>query len=365
MAGNILEVRGLKTHFFTRAGVVPAVDGIDFDVPKGEVVGLVGESGCGKSVTAMSILKLLPERTSKISAEAIMFDGADISKYTEDGMRAVRGEKIAMIFQEPMTALNPVYTIGAQLTEMIRAHRKVGKREALEEAAGMLAKVGVPEPRLRLKDYPHQLSGGIRQRVMIAMALSCSPALLIADEPTTALDVTIQAQILRLITELRDRMNTAVMLITHDMGVVAETADDVMVMYAGQVVEHGLAADVFDDPSHPYTVGLLSSIPRLDVDIEELKSIEGTVPGLDEMPQGCRFADRCGRRLGKCASEPPPMARVGAKQVRCHLYQEGGAAQGGGPGAGGFAAATAGSGVGATAGSGVGAAAGAGRGCGL
>jgi oligopeptide/dipeptide ABC transporter ATP-binding protein len=332
MGKPLLEVRDLRVDFKVgRKKKITAVSHLSFSIESEKVLGVVGESGCGKSVTAASILKLLPERTSEIVEGEILFDGIDIAKLSEEEMCEIRGSKISMIFQEPMTALNPVYTVGTQLVEMIRAHKWVKKEEAFKEAVDMLRNVGIPAPETRMKSYPHQLSGGLRQRVMIAMALSCSPALLIADEPTTALDVTIQAQILRLITELKRTMNTAVMLITHDMGVVAETADYVMVMYAGEIVEYAAAEEIFDRPLHPYTAGLLKSIPRLDRDAEELFTIEGTVPALDNMPEGCRFCARCTEAMPVCGSLKPDLFVLGVylpdndvteHKVRCHKYAD-------------------------------------------
>ena len=313
----ILQVKDLKTYFFDRTGKVPAVDGVDFTIRKGETLGIVGESGCGKSVTSMSILKLLPPEGKVVDGE-IIFKGENIVNYSAEQMEKIRGKEIAMIFQEPMTSLNPVYTVGTQISEMITAHEKVSKKEVRERAIEMLRLVGIPSPEKRVDEYPHELSGGMRQRVMIAMALSCNPELLIADEPTTALDVTIQAQILRILKKLAEESDTSVILITHDMGVVAEMADHVMVMYAGKSVEYGTAEDIFDHPMHPYTVGLLKSIPKLGSGQEDhLFTIEGTVPGLDEMPAGCRFSTRCPYATEQCKKEDPGMQGEAGHFVRC------------------------------------------------
>ena len=318
----ILQVKDLKTYFFDRTGKVPAVDGVDFTIRKGETLGIVGESGCGKSVTSMSILKLLPPEGKVVDGE-IIFKGENIVNYSAEQMEKIRGKEIAMIFQEPMTSLNPVYTVGTQISEMITAHEKVSKKEVRERAIEMLRLVGIPSPEKRVDEYPHELSGGMRQRVMIAMALSCNPELLIADEPTTALDVTIQAQILRILKKLAEESDTSVILITHDMGVVAEMADHVMVMYAGKSVEYGTAEDIFDHPMHPYTVGLLKSIPKLGSGQEDhLFTIEGTVPGLDEMPAGCRFSTRCPYATEQCKKEDPGMQGEAGHFVRCFRFMD-------------------------------------------
>ena len=319
MAEPLLEVRNLKVEFRTRKQALTATHDVSFDVFPATTLGIVGESGCGKSVTATSILRLLPRETSRVCPGSVVrLHGKDLLEMSDREFRQIRGNKISMIFQDPMTALNPVYTIGDQLIEMLTAHRHMKRSEAFERGVEMLEKMGIPSPRQRMKEYPHQLSGGMRQRVMIAMALSCDPELLIADEPTTALDVTIQAQILELMGKLKEQFHTAIMLITHDMGVIAEMADEVMVMYAGEVVEYAPVTELFDHPRHPYTQGLLRSIPRLDQDAQELYTIEGTVPGLNEMPEGCRFAGRCPYATEHCCASAPPLreAAPGIK-VRC------------------------------------------------
>lgn len=323
MEDRLLEVKNLKVSFKVGKKKLTAVEDVEFSLDKGKVIGIVGESGCGKSVTATSILRLVSPSVSEIDEESqILFQGEDLTKVSEARMRQVRGDEISMIFQEPMSSLNPVYKIGDQMMEMIRTHnRQVGKKEALDKCVEMLSRVGIPSPEQRVKEYPHQLSGGMRQRVMIAMALLCQPKLLIADEPTTALDVTIQAQILRIIKKLTRESDTSVILITHDMGVVAETADHVMVMYAGKSVEYGAVEEIFDHPLHPYTIGLLKSIPKLGSGAEEhLYTIDGTVPGLDEMPEGCRFCTRCQYATEKCKKEDPGMQNVNGHMVRCFRY---------------------------------------------
>ncbi|MDA8186527.1 MAG: ABC transporter ATP-binding protein, partial [Dehalococcoidales bacterium] len=289
----MLEVQGLKTFFYTEDGVVPAVAGVDFVMRKGQTLGLVGESGCGKSVTALSILRLIAH-PGKIVEGEIRLEGQNLLALEEDEMRRIRGKQIAMIFQEPMTSLNPVYTIGYQIVEAIQVHEKLDKKQAQKRAVEMLHLVGIPSPEERFSAYPHELSGGMRQRVMIAMALSCSPQLLIADEPTTALDVTIQAQILELMKSLKERVGTALLLITHDLGVIAEMAEEVVVMYAGEIVEHADVLSIFKEPRHPYTQGLLSSLPSLSSSRKTpLNVIRGMVPNLLKLPRGCRFAARC------------------------------------------------------------------------
>ena len=293
MADKILEVKNLKTYFRTDAGLVKAVNDVTFSVERGKTLGIVGESGCGKSITSLSIMGLVETPPGIHAGGEILFEGEDLLKKNEDQMRQIRGNKVAMIFQEPMTSLNPVFTIGQQLMEAILLHENVTKQQAREKGIEMLKKVKIPLAEKRFDEYPHQLSGGMRQRVMIAMALCCNPQLLICDEPTTALDVTIQAQILDLINELKEETGTSVMMITHDLGVIAEVADDVMVMYAGKVVEHATCDQIFDEPLHPYTAGLMNCIPRLDGDdTKELSVIEGMVPSFDDMPEGCAFCPR-------------------------------------------------------------------------
>jgi peptide/nickel transport system ATP-binding protein len=315
---NLLEVRGLKTHFATDRGLFRAVDGVSFGVPRGRTVGLVGESGCGKSVTSLSVMGLVPSPPGKVEADTIMFGGTNLLALTPDERRKLRGGKMSMIFQEPMTSLNPVHTVGQQIVEAIIAHSTMSPRAAKARAIEMLELVKIPSPARRIDDYPHNMSGGMRQRVMIAMALSCEPVLLIADEPTTALDVTIQAQILDLLSDLQQRLGMAILIITHDLGVIAETADQVLVMYAGQIVESADVADIFADPQHPYTIGLLGSIPRLDVERERLATIEGTVPGANNQPKGCRFAPRCPFADGRCRETPPPLRDISpAHRVAC------------------------------------------------
>jgi oligopeptide/dipeptide ABC transporter ATP-binding protein len=318
----ILEVKDLATYFFTDKGVVKAVDGNSFSLNEGETLGIVGESGCGKSITAMSILNLI-ERPGKIVQGSIKFDGEELVGISDKKMRGYRGNDISMIFQEPMTSLNPVFRVGDQIGESLRLHQKLDKKEARERAVEMLNLVGIPRAEKVVNDYPHQLSGGMRQRVMIAMALACNPKVLIADEPTTALDVTIQAQILSLMNDLQKKTNTAIMLITHDLGVVAQMAHHVLVMYSGKIVESASAIEIFDNPKHPYTVGLLSSIPNLDEDRERLSSIEGVVPNPFELPEGCYFAPRCKHAMPRCQVEQPGDYVVGPNHTaKCFLYDE-------------------------------------------
>ncbi|MDI3472934.1 MAG: peptide/nickel transport system ATP-binding protein [Thermotogaceae bacterium] len=307
----LLKVKNLKTYFFTEDGVVKAVDGVNFDVYPGETLGIVGESGCGKSVTSLSIMRLLDEKGKIVDGEVI-FEGKDLLKLSEEEMREIRGNDIAMIFQEPMVALNPVYTVGDQIMEAIILHQKVGKDEARKIAIDMLKKVGIPEPEKRVDEYPHELSGGMRQRAMIAMALSCHPKLLIADEPTTALDVTIQAQILELMKQLQRDLGMAIIMITHDLGVIAEISDRVAVMYAGKIVEYADVKVLFKDPKHPYTWALMNSIPRLDIEQERLFSIPGIVPDALHFPSGCKFHPRCEFATEKCKSEEPELIEVGS-----------------------------------------------------
>jgi peptide/nickel transport system ATP-binding protein/oligopeptide transport system ATP-binding protein len=315
---TLLEVRGLTTAFRTGSGEINAIDDVSFAVDAGEVLGIVGESGSGKSVTALTIMGLLPQPPARIAAGSIHFDGKDLTKLSDAAMRRIRGPGIAMVFQEPMTSLNPVFTIGDQIMETLRAHERLPTRVQRERAVAMLDKVGIPSASRRLDDYPHQLSGGQRQRVMIAMALCCNPRLLIADEPTTALDVTIQAQILDLLLDLRDEFGMAVIVITHNMGVVAETADRVMVMYAGRVIEQAPVAGIFDAPLHPYTRGLLSCVPSLSQETERLTAIPGTLPEPSRRPPGCRFAPRCGLCIDACTTAQPPLRPMApAHDVAC------------------------------------------------
>lgn len=319
----ILQINNLRTHFFMERGEVPAVDGIDLHVNKGEVLGIVGESGCGKSVTSLSILKLVPEPPGRIVDGSILFKGQDIVQMKERDMRKIRGDAISMIFQEPMTSLNPLFTIGQQITETIRLHRDSNRKEARLHAIQMLQKVGISRPEAVIDEYPHQLSGGMRQRVMIAMAIACQPEVLIADEPTTALDVTIQAQILDLIRGLNEELGTAVMLITHDLGVVAEMCHRVAVMYAGKVVEEGSVHDIFNHPLHPYTQGLIQSVPRMNETRKRLYSIPGNVPILSSHMTGCRFTARCPYVMEKCRESLPELVeRETQHRCRCWLHDE-------------------------------------------
>ena len=306
----LLMVRGLKTYFYTEDGVVSAVDDVCFSMGKGETLGVVGESGCGKSVTALSIMRLVPDPPGRIVGGEIIFEGEDLVKKTEAEMRLIRGNQISMIFQEPMTSLNPVFTIGEQIMESIMLHQKVNRTGARRKAIDMLKMVGIPSPERRVDEYPYQMSGGMRQRVMIAMALSCNPKLLIADEATTALDVTIQAQILDLIKKLKGDLGMAVMLITHDLGVVAEVANEVVVMYAGKIVEGAETQSVVRNPQHPYTIGLLGSIPGLDEDKDRLAVIEGGIPNPFGLPRGCRFHPRCSHAKEICTKEEPDLVEV-------------------------------------------------------
>ena len=313
---TVLEIENLQTHFFTPGGVVRAVDGVSYSVRAGETLGVVGESGCGKSVTALSILRLVTTPPGRIVGGSIRFEGRDLLQCTESEMEQIRGNDISMIFQEPMTSLNPLFKVGDQISEAIALHKGLTKRQARDHAIDMLRRVSIPEPEQRAQAYPHQLSGGMRQRVMIAMALSCDPKVLIADEPTTALDVTIQAQILDLMRELRESFGTAIVLITHDMGVVAENADRVVVMYAGRKVEEADVDDLFDSPAHPYTKGLLAAIPHLDDAARavstrsRLNEIKGMVPSLAHLPPGCSFAPRCGFASDRCREAYPPLDEI-------------------------------------------------------
>ena len=323
MNAPLLSIEGLRTHFATDEGMVHAVDGIDLAIGRGETLGVVGESGCGKSVTALSVMKLIAMPPGRIAGGRILWEGRDLVPLAQDEMRAIRSKQIAMVFQEPMTSLNPVYSVGEQIAEVIRLHEKLGRRAAHARTVEMLRLVRIPNPERRVSDYPHQFSGGMRQRVMIAMALSCNPRLLIADEPTTALDVTIQAQILALLAELQGRIGMAVMLITHAMGVIAETAQRVVVMYAGKVVEEAPVRELFARPRHPYTQGLIRSIPRIDAVVgrkRRLEAIPGTVPSLLDPAPGCRFAPRCQFARTECTQETPPLRSVGSgHKVACIL----------------------------------------------
>jgi oligopeptide/dipeptide ABC transporter ATP-binding protein len=322
--GILLEIQDLQTHFVTDAGTVRAVDGVSLRVRKGETLGIVGESGCGKSVTALSVLRLIPNPPGRIVGGRILLEGRNLLDLPEDEMRKVRGGSISMIFQEPMTSLNPVFTVGDQIAEGIRLHQGLSKRDSWKKAIEMLRIVRIPDPDRRVKEYPHQMSGGMRQRVMIAMALSCNPHLLIADEPTTALDVTIQAQILELLNQLKTELGMAVMLITHDLGVVADTAARVAVMYAGRVVEEAPVLELFKNPLHPYTQGLLNSIPRIEKAERRprLQAIPGMVPDLLDLPRGCKFQARCGKVFEACRGDEPQLKAVGSADhiVRCCLY---------------------------------------------
>lgn len=316
---TLLSVRELVTEFSTDEGTVRAVDGVSFDLPTGGTLGIVGESGCGKSVTALSIMGLLPQPNGRIASGEVVYEGEDLAMASEVRRQAIRGAEVSMIFQEPMTALNPVHTIGRQLTEVVALHTNQSAAEQISTATDMLARVGIPEPAIRMTEYPHQLSGGMRQRVVIAIALICQPNLVIADEPTTALDVTIQAQILELIRTLQNDTGMAMIMITHDLGVIAETCEQVVVMYAGQVVEQGTVFDIFDSPKHPYTRGLLASIPTLDNQPKApLEIIPGMVPSLHELPKACRFANRCTFAEARCEIEAPPIEVLSSShQVRC------------------------------------------------
>ena len=323
MNNNILEIKNLHTYFYTDSGVIKSVDGVDIELREGSTLGIVGESGSGKSVTALSVMGLLMGTTGKVAEGEILFEGRDLTKLDDEERRKMRGEKISMIFQEPMTSLNPVMKIGDQITECILMHNNISKQEAWDKAVEMLKLTGVPRVERMMKEYPFQLSGGQRQRVMIAMALVCKPKILIADEPTTALDVTIQAQILDLMENLKQKTGTSILFITHDLGVVAEVCDDVVVMYSGRVVEKGDVRSIFASPSHPYTKGLLASIPKLGECAEELESIPGNVPNPKYMPQGCKFAPRCSCAFDKCREEEPGFYDVGEGHMsRCWLCEK-------------------------------------------
>jgi oligopeptide/dipeptide ABC transporter ATP-binding protein len=323
MTEPLLSVRDLRTYFYTEGGVAKSVDGVSFDIAAGETVGLVGESGCGKSVTALSLMRLVRPPGRIEPGSQIRFDSLDLATLGEKSMREVRGARLAMVFQEPMTALNPVFTVGDQIAEVVRVHHAGSKHDAWDRAVKMLETVGIPSPEQRAHEYPHQLSGGMRQRVVIAMALIMNPALVIADEPTTALDVTIQAQILELLRELQQKFGTSILLITHDLGVVAETASRVIVMYGGEIVEEAPVADLFARAHHPYTEGLLAAMPQVGHERERLATIPGSVPPPTKWPQGCRFHDRCPYAWERCAAEHPPLYQIGGGHVsRCHLADE-------------------------------------------
>lgn len=324
MAENLVEFQNLKTWFFTEEGTVKAVDGISFTIKKGQTLGVVGESGCGKSVAAMSLLRLIPDPPGKIIGGKILFQGKNVLDFSDDAMRAIRGNEISVIFQEPMTSLNPVFTIGEQIGEVLILHQHMAKAAAGERAADMLKLVGIPRAEEIVHCYPHELSGGMRQRAMIAMAIACNPKLLIADEPTTALDVTIQAQILDLMRELKEKFNSSILLITHDLGVIAEMADYVVVMYCGKVVEKAPVKELFANPLHPYTVGLLRSKPSIREETRRLYSIPGQVPNPLNLPADCHFVPRCAKVCPRCKEEEPPPVLIGDNhQVACWLYGEG------------------------------------------
>ena len=324
MTETLLQVEALRTGFATAGGLLRAVDGVDLELPAGGTLGVVGESGSGKSVTALSIMRLVDRPGRVEPGSKILFEGRDLAKLSENEMSAIRGNDISMIFQEPMTSLNPVFTVGDQIAEAVELHQGLGKRDATARAVEMMQLVGIPSAERRVDDYPHQLSGGMRQRVMIAMALACNPKLLIADEPTTALDVTVQAQILELMKDLRERLGMAILLITHDLGVVAEMVDEVAVMYAGRIVERGLVAEVFAEPQHPYTEALLRSIPRVGMRYTQpLEAIRGMVPSPLDWPVGCRFAPRCDYAFDRCQSEDPPLFPVPPQESACWLCEDG------------------------------------------
>ncbi|MCP4627184.1 MAG: ABC transporter ATP-binding protein [bacterium] len=321
---RVLDVKDLKTYFFTKEGVVKAVDGLTYHVNKGECVGLVGESACGKSVGAMSVLRLIPYPPGIIVGGQILFKGEDLLQASEERMRDIRGNRIGMVFQEPTTSLNPVLTVGRQISESIELHRNMDKEAARAESAKLLQLVGIPDPDKRIKDYPHQFSGGMQQRIMIAMALSCNPELLIADEPTTSLDVTVQAQLLEILANLRSEYGTSVVIITHNLGVVARYVDRVIVMYAGNLVETAPTDDIYAAPKHPYTLGLLASVPRLDSPKKEtLRVIKGLPPNMAQLPPGCPFAPRCDYTMDRCRKEKPPLEEVGKDHYRTCFYDAG------------------------------------------
>ena len=319
---SLLEVKDLKTYFYTDSGVAKAVDGVTFSLDKGKTLGIVGESGCGKSVTSLSIMRLVDPTTGRNEGGSIVFDGQDLLTLPEKEMRKLRGNRISMIFQEPMTSLNPVFTIGDQISESLKLHKGLDKKAARDRAIELLELVGIPEAGKRVDEYPHQLSGGMRQRVMIAMALSGDPELLIADEPTTALDVTIQAQILQLLKDLQEKLHMSIIIITHDLGVIAEMADEVAVMYAGDIVEKAPTRALFDDPKHPYTIGLMNSIPDINDHVSRLRTLEGLVPSLYDMPSGCRFAPRCQFCCPECEAHRINLTTLpDGRQVRCRRFE--------------------------------------------
>ena len=320
---SLLEVKDLKTYFYTDAGVGKAVDGVSFSLEKGKVLGIVGESGCGKSVTSLSIMRLVDPTTGRYEGGQILFNGQDLLKLPEKEMQKIRGNRISMIFQEPMTSLNPVFTIGYQIEESLMLHKGMNAKQARERAIELLELVGIPEAGKRVDEYPHQLSGGMRQRVMIAMALAGDPELLIADEPTTALDVAIQAQILDLLRSLQKKLDMSIIIITHDLGVIAEMADEVVVMYAGDIVEKAKTKELFDDPKHPYTIGLMDSIPDVEEDLDRLRTLDGLVPSLYDMPEGCRFAPRCKFACPECEKTRIHLTELeNGRQVRCRRYEK-------------------------------------------
>lgn len=323
MSKTLLEVKNLSVDFDTKKGRINAVHDVSFSLEAGRTLGVVGESGCGKSVSMLALLKLLPDRTSYISENSVIrMNGTDLAGLSKREMKKIRGKEISMIFQDPMTSLNPVLTVGWQMTEVFRLHSGMSRKEAFEAGVAMLEKVRIPDARSRMKCFPHELSGGMRQRVMIAMALACNPGVLIADEPTTALDVTIQAQILELMREIKQSANTSIILITHDMGVVAEMADDIMVMYAGEIVEKGSVEEIFENPKHPYTKGLLGAIPRLNEPQKRLFTIKGNVPDLKDLPKGCRFCERCEQPCEEGYAKHPELSGSDGHLVRCFAYKE-------------------------------------------
>jgi len=323
---TLLRIEDLKTSFFTSHGIVKAVDGVDLEIKRGETLGLVGESGCGKSVTALSVMRLIPAPPGKIVDGRILFDGRDVIRLRDAEIRHIRGNRISMIFQEPMTSLNPAFQVGDQIAEVLQLHAGLPRRTAWRRAAEMLAKVGIADPNQRVREYPYQMSGGMRQRVMIAMALACNPDLIIADEPTTALDVTIQAQILDLMNDLKTDFNTSILLITHDLGVVAEMAQWIAVMYAGRIVEYANVAELFLHPAHPYTLGLMAAVPNIKTPVPQdrmLQTIPGVVPSLLDLPPGCAFQDRCGHKMDVCGHRSPPLFDIASDhQVRCWLHEK-------------------------------------------